>query len=96
MNGQDITLITTLQDEICNDVLMTIASCALDDDDGVATVAFESLGRMVLDVEDDDFHREVRFILGQISPGCFRNISNANFWDNRQSNSMAGNEEKTE
>lgn len=63
---------TRLQDEICNDVVMNIISCALeDDDDGVMTVALEALGRLVIDSRNDPFTREVQLITGDASPLTF-------------------------
>jgi len=83
LNHDDVALITRLQDEICNDVVMNMVSCALEDDDGVAAVAFESLGRLVTDVEDDLFSREVRAILGQSAPVVFAPVHG--IWDESRS-----------
>jgi hypothetical protein len=60
-----------LQDEICNDVVMNLISCALEDDDGVTTVALEALGRLIIDSQKDLFTREVRLITGDASPLTF-------------------------
>jgi len=67
---------TRLQDEICNDVVMNIISCALEDDDGVTTVAFETLGRLLIDSRNDLLMREIRLITGDASPLTFSHLDN--------------------
>jgi hypothetical protein len=65
MTDDDVSLITRLQDEICNDVVLNLANCALEDDDGVAMVSFEALSSLVCDV--DLFDIEVIRIMGHSS-----------------------------
>ena len=71
LDHNDVALITRLQDEICNDVVINMVSCGLEDDDGVTAVAFEALGRLVIDLNDDLFTREVREITGQFTPMAY-------------------------
>jgi len=87
LNHDDVVLITRLQDEIYNDTVMNMISCGLEDDDGVAAVAFESLGRLVIDLDDDPFTKDVRTITGQCTPlvftpldGLFENRNHGS-WD---------------
>ena len=74
-----VELITRLQDEIYNDVVMNIVSCALEDDDGVASVAFEALARLVIQdstsspsphpyTHGDLLQREIYSITGDTAP----------------------------
>lgn len=47
-NRQDSIYISRIQDEISNDVILTIVNCILnDDDDGVSSIAMESLSHFV-------------------------------------------------
>jgi hypothetical protein len=47
-NREDMLCISRIHDEICNDVIITIVNCALDDeDDGVSSIAIECLGRFI-------------------------------------------------
>lgn len=78
MTEDDVTLITRLQDEVCNDVVLNMVNCALDDDDGVATVAFEALSNLVCD--NDLFDEEVKRIMGH-SPCYASDINNHGYSD---------------
>lgn len=78
MTDDDITLITRLQDEVCNDVVLNLTNCALEDDDGVATVAFEALSNLICDF--DLFDGEVERIMGH-SPFYASGADNYEFSD---------------
>ncbi len=47
-NRTDSIYISRIQDEICNDVILTIVNCILnDDDDGVSSIAMETLSHFI-------------------------------------------------
>ena len=46
-------------------------TCGLEDDDGVSSVAFESLARLIVDANEDLLGREIRVVTGQIIPSFF-------------------------
>lgn len=71
LTQDDVDAITRLQDEICNDVVRNVMTCGLEDDDGVSSVAFESLARLIVDANEDLLGREIRVVTGQIIPSFF-------------------------
>ena len=57
IDHDDVDIITRLQDDIYNDVVTNLVSSALEDDDGVASVAFEALARFnMLDTSSHHTH----------------------------------------
>ena len=74
IDHDDVDIITRLQDDIYNDVVTNLVSSALEDDDGVASVAFEALARFnMLDTSSHHTHsdllqREIHSITGDTAP----------------------------
>jgi len=70
IDHDDVEIITRLQDEIYNDVVTNLVSSALEDDDGVASVAFEALARFTSNQHShsDLVQREINSITGDTAP----------------------------
>jgi len=85
-NREQMIHLGRIQDEIINDIITSIVSCVLEDDDeGVACVAIENLGRFVLthnnNNDDDTLRKEMDCIQGKKNP-----------WDYGSNNNQGGKE----